>query len=56
MSQVCLDIFLVQGSLTCASRMPRFPVRESPRLTAVFVDPREDSVVGLALHMPLDNL
>eukprot|EP00964_Phaeocystis_antarctica_P124159 scaffold87853_cov90-Phaeocystis_antarctica.AAC.1 len=36
--------------------MPHFPVRESQRLAALFVDPREHAVVGRALHMLLDDV
>ena len=36
--------------------MPHFPVRESHRLAALFVDPREQAVVGRALHMLLDDV
>ena len=36
--------------------MPHFPVRESHRLAALFVDPREHAVVGRALHMLLDDV
>ena len=36
--------------------MPHFPVRESHRLAALFVDPREHAVVRRALHMFLDDV
>ena len=46
----------MQKAPTCARAMPHFPVRESHRLAALFVDPREQAVVGRALHMLLDDV
>ena len=46
----------MQKAPTCARAMPHFPVRESHRLAALFVDPREHTVVGRALHMLLDDV
>ena len=45
-----------QKAPTCARAMPHIPVRESLRLAALFVDPREHTVVGRALHMLLDDV
>ena len=46
----------MQKAPTCARAMPHFLVCESHRLAALFVDPREHTVVGLALHMLLDDV
>jgi hypothetical protein len=46
----------MQKAPTCARAMPHFPVCESHHLAALFVDPREHTVVGLALHMLLDDV
>ena len=49
-------LFCMQKAPTCARAMPHFPVCESHNLAALFVDPREHTVVGLALHMLLDDV
>eukprot|EP00964_Phaeocystis_antarctica_P147242 scaffold113747_cov78-Phaeocystis_antarctica.AAC.2 len=46
----------MQKAPACARAMPHFPVRESRRLAALLVDPREHAVVGRALHMLLDDV
>ena len=46
----------IQKARTCARAMPHFPVRESHRLAALFVDPREQAVVRRALHVLLDDV
>eukprot|EP00964_Phaeocystis_antarctica_P024323 scaffold13633_cov64-Phaeocystis_antarctica.AAC.11 len=48
--------YSMQKAPTCARAMPHFPVRESHRLAALFVDPREHAVVGRALHMLVDDV